>query len=87
VCELSAKASLRYGLFLCERHCRQIEAHVRLILLQGIVSVLDLCLKSLELRRDEKLIQLLRFQQAGKVQELEEARRDLRLAENGFHTK
>jgi hypothetical protein len=54
-----------------------------MVLLRGIVSTLDLCLMSLALRRDQELMQILRFQRAEKAQELEEARRNLRLGESG----
>lgn len=82
-CELPGRISSRGGLLLCGHHDRQLEDRDRTVLLQGIVSTMDLCLMSLSMRRDTERMKLLRFQRAEKAQELEEARRNLRLSESG----
>jgi len=78
-CELSGKVGFK-GLLLCERHARQIEAQDRVALLEGIVSSLGLCLRSILLRKNKNLSMLLREQQAQAARELARGREDLRRA-------
>ena len=75
-CELSGKVRFK-GLLLCERHAGQIEAQDRIGLLEGIVSSLGLCLRSIPLRKNKDLSILLRAQRAQAARELAHAREDL----------
>lgn len=58
------------------------EIRDRLMLLQGIVSTLDLCLQSLGVRRDAALLETLQFDRAEAVQDLAQTREELRVAES-----
>jgi hypothetical protein len=78
-CELSRKVDFA-GLLLCERHARLIEAQDRMDLLEGIVSSLGLCLRSIPLRKNKDLSILLRAQRAQATRELAHALEDLRQA-------
>src|SRR5918997_5617186 len=78
-CELSGKIGFK-GLVLCERHARLLEAQDRMALLEGIVSSLDLCLRSIPLRKNKDLSMLVRAQHAQAARELAHAREDLRRA-------
>ena len=77
-CDLSGKVGFE-GLLLCERHARQIEAQDRISLLEGIVSSLGLCLRSIPLRKHKDFSVLVRAQQAQATRELARAYEDLRL--------
>lgn len=70
------------GLLLCGPHAQQLEAGDSALLLQGIVSTLDLCLKSLSLRRNAELLETLKFERAEAAQELAQAKKDLWSAES-----
>jgi hypothetical protein len=76
-CELSGKVGFA-GLLLCERHARQLEAQDRMALLEGIVSCLELCLRSIPLRKNKDLSMLVLTQRAQAARELAEARENLR---------
>ena len=78
-CELSGKVGFK-GLLLCERHAGQLEAQDRTDLLEGIVSCLGLCLRSISLRKNKDLSMLVLAQRAQAIQELAHAREDLRRA-------
>ena len=78
-CELPGKIGFE-GLVLCERHARVLEAQDRRALLEGIVSSLDLCLRSIPLRKNKDLSMLVRAQHAQATRELAHAREDLRRA-------
>ena len=78
-CELSGKIGFK-GLVLCEQHSRLLEAQDRIGLLEGIVSSLDLCLRSIPLRKHKDLSILVRVQRAQATRELAHAREDLRRA-------
>src|ERR671913_1911573 len=78
-CELSGKIGFK-GLLLCERHAGQFEAQDRIDLLEGIVSSLGLCLRSIPLRKHKDLSMLVRAQRAQATRELAHAREDLRQA-------
>src|ERR687895_2382090 len=78
-CELSGKIGFE-GLVLCELHARVLEAQDRRALLEGIVSSLDLCLRSIPLRKNKDLSMLMRAQHAQAARELAHAREDLRRA-------
>ena len=78
-CELSGKIGFK-GLVLCERHARVLEAQDRRALLEGIVSSLDLCLRSIPLRKNKELSMVVRAQHAQAARELAHAREDLRRA-------
>src|SRR5918995_2876934 len=78
-CERSGKVEFA-GLVLCERHARVLEAQDRRALLEGIVSSLDLCLRSIPLRKNKDLSMLMRAQHAQAARELAHAREDLRRA-------
>ena len=78
-CELSGKIGFK-GLLLCERHAGQLEAQDRIDLLEGIVSSLGLCLRSIPLRKHKDLSRLVRVQLAQATRELAHAREDLRQA-------
>jgi hypothetical protein len=76
-CELSGKIGFK-GLVLCERHARQLEAQDRRALLEGIVSSLGLCLRSIPLRKNKDLSMVVQSQRAQAARELAHARQDLR---------
>jgi hypothetical protein len=78
-CELSGKIGFK-GLAICERHARVLEAQDRRALLDGIVSSLGLCLRSIPLRKNKDLSMLVRAQRAQAARELAHAREDLRRA-------
>src|ERR687898_934655 len=78
-CELSGKIGFK-GLVLCERHARMLEAQDRRALLEGIISSLGLCLRSIPLRKNKDLSMLLRAQHAQATRELAHALEDLRQA-------
>ena len=63
---------------LCRRHASQLEAHDRVGLLVGIVSSLELSLRSIPLRKDRELALLVRAQRAQAKRELAGAREDLK---------
>jgi hypothetical protein len=78
-CELAGEAGFK-GLFLCKRHLRQLEAQDRVVLLEGIVGSLELCLSSIVLRKNKGLSIVLRAQRAQAIRELAQADEDLRRA-------
>src|ERR671920_2284434 len=78
-CELSGKIGFK-GLVLCERHARLLEAQNRMALLEGIVSCLGLCLRSIPLHKNKDLSRVVRAQHAQAARELAHAREDLRRA-------
>jgi len=78
-CELSGKVGFK-GLLLCERHARLLVAQDRTDLLEGIVSSLELCSRSISLRKNKDLSILLRAQRAQATRELAHALEDLRRA-------
>jgi hypothetical protein len=78
-CELSGKIGFK-GLVLCEQHARLLEAQDRIGLLEGIVSSLGLCLRSIPLRKNRDLSMVVRAQRAQASQELAHALEDLRQA-------
>lgn len=65
---------------MCRCHARRLDDIDRGVILRGIVSTLDLCLKSLSMRRDAKLMEELRIERAEAALELAQVRQDLRLA-------
>lgn len=69
--------------FLCRRHARLLEAHDRVSLLVGIVSSLELSLRSILLYKDRRELALfLRAQLAQAKRELALAREDLKQLDN-----
>src|ERR671910_144090 len=78
-CELSGKIGFK-GLAICELHARVLEAQDRRALLEGIVSSLGLCLRSIPLRKNKDLSMMVRAQHAQATRELADAREDLRRA-------
>jgi hypothetical protein len=76
-CELPGKVRLA-GLLVCERHARQLEAQDRRALLEGIVSSLGLCMRSIPLRKNKDLSMVVQSQRAQAARELAHARQDLR---------
>ena len=78
-CERSGKVGFA-GLVLCERHARLLEAQDRMALLEGIVSCLGLCLRSIPLRKNRDLSMVVRAQRAQATRELAHACEDLRRA-------
>jgi hypothetical protein len=66
---------------LCRRHARQLQAQDRVDLLRGIVSSLELSLRSILLRKDRDLTLLVRGQRAQAAQELARAHKDLQQVE------
>ena len=76
----------RYGkvgfadLLLCERHARLIDVQDRIRLLEGIISCLGLCLRSIPLRKQKDLSIVVRAQRAQANRELAHALEDLRQA-------
>jgi hypothetical protein len=76
-CELFGK--LRFeGLLLCECHARLLGAQDRVGLLEGIISSLELCSRSIPLRKNKGLSILLRAQRAQATRELAHALEDLK---------
>ena len=67
-------------MLLCERHARLLEAQDRTGLLEGIVACLELCSRSIPLRKNKDLSILLRAQRAQATRELAHALEDLRRA-------
>jgi len=63
---------------LCRRHAKQLEAHDRVGLLVGMVSSLELSLRSIPLRKDRELALLVRARRAQAKRELARAREDLK---------
>jgi len=63
---------------LCRRHASQLQAHDRVGLLVGIISSLELSLRSIPLRKDRELALLVRAQRAQAKRELARAREDLK---------
>jgi hypothetical protein len=78
-CELSGKIEFK-GLLLCERHAGQLVARDRIDLLEGIVTSLGLCLRSIPLRKNKGLSMVVQAQRAQAARELPHAREDLRRA-------
>jgi hypothetical protein len=78
-CELYGQVGFK-GLLLCERHARLLEAQDRTGLLEGIVSSLELCSRSIPLRKNKDFSILLRVQRAQATRELAHALEDLRRA-------
>jgi hypothetical protein len=76
-CELAGEVDFK-GVLLCGRHARQLEAQDRVALLRGIISCLEISLRSLPLRRDRNLTLLLRAKRAQTTRELYLAHEDLR---------
>ena len=76
-CELAGE--VEFGdVLLCRRHTSQLEAQDRVVLLVGIISSLELSLRSILLRKDRDLTLLLRAQRAEAKRELALAREDLK---------
>ena len=76
-CELAGE--VEFGdVLLCRRHASQLEVQDRVGLLVGIVSSLDISLRSIPLRKDRDLALLLRAQLAQAKRELALAREDLK---------
>jgi hypothetical protein len=78
-CELSGKIGFK-GLVLCERHAKVLEAQDRTDLLEGIVSSLGLCMRSIPLRKNKDLSMVVRTHRVQATRELAHAREDLRRA-------
>jgi hypothetical protein len=78
-CERSGKIGFK-GLVLCERHAMLLEAQDRRALLEGIVSSLGLCLRSIPLRKNKELSMVVRAHRAQATRELAHALEDLRQA-------
>jgi hypothetical protein len=76
-CEFFGKLGFE-GLLLCEHHARLLEAQDRVGLLEGIVSSLELCSRSIPLRKNKGLSILLRAQRAQAARELAHALEDLK---------
>jgi hypothetical protein len=70
------------GVLLCRRHASQLEAHDRVSLLVGIVSSLELSLRSIPLRKDRELALLVRAQRVQAKRELALAQEDLEQLDN-----
>jgi hypothetical protein len=83
-CELIGEVVFK-DLLLCERHAKQIEAQDRVALLEGIVSSLGLCLRSIPLRKNKQLSILLRAQRAQATRELAQACEELSEATTPFY--
>jgi hypothetical protein len=79
-CEFEGEVAFD-GLLLCERHARWLETQDRVDLLSGIVSSLELSLRSITLRRNTNLTLLLRAKRAEASRELARAQVDLRQAD------
>jgi hypothetical protein len=84
-CESCGRVGFQ-GLLLCERHARLLEAQDRTGLLEGIVSSLELCSRSIPLRKNKDLSVLLRAQRAQATRELARAREDLRGATEEYRS-
>jgi len=80
-CELPGEIEFA-GALLCARHAKQAEIYERIDLLHGIVLSLEVCLRTLSLRRNRIL--LLRRQRARASRELDLAYEDLRRFENDY---
>jgi len=79
-CELEGE--VEFGdVLLCRRHASQFEARDRVGLLVGIVSSLELSLRSIALRKDRDFALLLRAQLAQSKRELAHAREVLKQLE------
>jgi hypothetical protein len=78
-CALAGEGEFK-GLLLCERHARLLKAQDRADLLEGIVLSLELCSRSIPLRKNKDLSILLRVQRAQAVRELGHALEDIRRA-------
>jgi hypothetical protein len=78
-CELFGQVGFK-GLLVCERHARLLGAQDRRALLEGIVYSLELCSRSIPLRKNKALSILLRAQRAQATRELTHALEDLRRA-------
>ena len=78
-CDLPGEVYSSAGLLLCERHAGEVEASEHVVLLRGIVSVLDLCLASISVHRDEDLLRALRSWRANAAEDLARALQDPRL--------
>ena len=76
-CESYGQVAFK-GLLVCELHARLLGAQDRTDLLEGIVSSLELCSRSIPLRKNKDLSVLLRAQRAQATRELAQAREDLR---------
>ena len=76
-CELPGKLELA-GVLVCERHARVLEAQDRKALLEGIVLSLEVCLRSIPLRKNKDLSMLVLAQRAQAARELAHAHEDLR---------
>jgi hypothetical protein len=79
-CELAGEIEFA-DVLLCRRHARQLQAQDRVGLLRGIVSTLELTLRSILLRKDRDLTLLVRAQRAQATQELARAHEDLQQVE------
>jgi hypothetical protein len=75
-CELAGEVRFA-DVLLCRRHARQLQAQDRVLLLRGILSCLEISLRSLPLRRDRNLTLLLRAQRAQATRELYRAHEEL----------
>ena len=80
-CELPGEIEFG-GALLCARHAKQAEIYERIDLLHGIVLSLEVCLRTLSLRRNRNRTLLLRRQRARAIRELDLAYEDLRRFEN-----
>ena len=78
-CERSGKIGFK-GLVLCEQHARLLEDQDRIALLEGIVSSLGLCLRSIPLRKNRDLSMVVRARRAQATRKLAHALEDLRQA-------
>jgi hypothetical protein len=78
-CDLSGEVRFK-RLLLCEQHDSQLRAQDRIDLLDGIVSCLELCSRSIPLRKNKDLSVVLLAQRAQATRELAQAREDLRWA-------
>ena len=76
-CDFSGRVGFK-DLLLCERHARLLAAQDRTGLLEGIVSSLELCSRSIPLRKNKDLS--IRVQRAQATRELAHALEDLRRA-------
>ena len=76
-CALAGEGEFK-GLLLCERHARLLKAQDRADLLEGIVLSLELCSRSIPLRKNKDLFMLVLAQRAQAARELTYAHEDLR---------
>lgn len=72
------------GVLLCGRHARCLEAQDRVDLLNGVVSSLQLSLRSMPLYRDTELALLLQTERAEAAQKLNLAHEALRRVEENY---